>query len=419
MATALTNTMNSILQIFSDPMAEIPDTSIGWPRLLSSTGTSWLLDFVFHAIILITIFTIIGIGFVKWHNNVFQQDPPSATLMAGPSTPDASMNADIMVNYQVATATYGGIYTEQGRPHSNYSGRVDHLAVAAQITAGMRALIFDVWPNPSAPTQPCVVAMEQIQTPWYSPHFTSGVTESGYSNWKMLTRPTSEDLLSLMNEVAATAPVTDPFFVILNLHGAMTVPYLNIIGVILDTAFSGRHMPVEYAKAAAPAFLCTAPVSVFVGNIFIIANIVVDPAFVTIANQTDVTNGAMTATKFAEQVNLLSVSGFPPGSATSPTQNVYSVQSSASISSKTATCQGTTGPTATPFPSATFCVIQPSTGGLDTTNDTLYADSSFSTCLATGAQFVGINVFDQATGSATQSVFNATFSTSGLRKKGT
>ena len=372
-----------------------PNTDISWPVL----GQNWIVDIVFHLIIFTTSIILMGVYFHTWHNNVFQQSPPSAVTGLAPAPFDASgVSTQMMVNFQVATANYGGIYTEQGRPYSGYCGRVDPLAVDDQITAGARALIFDVWPDPTNTTQPCVAIMEQNQGWWLNHGLTSGVTPSGQSNWRMITR-NSVDLLTMLNATAAAAPGSDPFFVLLNLHGAMTIPYLNTIGNVIETAFMGRHMAVEYAKGNAPALLAKAQVSAFSGCIFVMANIVVDPAWTALppvpnvpippgsSPQLIANTYAMAATRFAEQINLLS--NYSPPSTTSAQQNVVPLTS---VNTST-TSPGPIPPT----PPSTFYVIQPSIGTLDTTNDTQYSGSnSFFSCLKnTGAQFVGVNMFDQ------------------------
>ena len=374
-----------------------PDTDISWPRFISSTGQNWILDIVFHVVIFTTSIILIGVYFHTWHNNVFQQSPPSAVTGITPAPFDASgVSTQLMVNFQVATANYGGIYTEQGRPYSGYCGRVDPLAVDDQINAGARALIFDVWPDPTNTTQPCVAIMEQNQGWWLNHGLTSGVTPSGFSNWRMITR-NSVDLLTMLNATAAAAPGSDPFFVLLNLHGAMTIPYLNTIGNVIDTAFMGRHMSVEYTKGAAPTQLAKAQVSAFSGRIFVMANIIVDPAWTALppvpnvpiptgsSPQLIANTYAMAATRFAEQINLLS--NYNATAVPAAQQNVFPI---------TSVNTSTTTPVP-PNSSSTFYVIQPSIGTLDTTNDTQYSGStSFLSCLKnTGAQFVGVNMFDQ------------------------
>jgi hypothetical protein len=391
----------AILQSLVEPW---PNTDIGWPDFISTTGRSPILDIIFQAVILALVFVLMVVGWTAW-SNVYHTPSPPKILKETTRQPFSNSTSDLMINYQVATASFGGIYTEQGRAWSGYNGTVSSDAVHDQINAGARAIIFDVWPDPANKTQPIVATMEQNSGWWISSGgLTNGVTNSGYSNWKKLTR-NSQDLKSLLSEASAAAfsqgnpQYTDPFFIILNLHGAMTIPYLNTVGTILDTAFTGRHMPTEYSKNGGASILCSAPVSAFQGRIFVTANIVIDPAFQSLpglTTQEDVNTAALTqSNKFAEQINLLS------GSPSS--QNVYSIPGSAAITTtKAPACPGNTTATTVPLPKTTFCIIQPSIGITDTVNDTQYTGSTtYAACRKTGAQFVGVNMFDQDTGSKT------------------
>ena len=369
-----------------------PNTDIGWPELLSTTGGSPFFEVIFHILVLGLSLTAIIIGFSVWGANYYQPGNPKSTVTQRVSFADAGFNTDdLMINYQVATAAYGGIYTEQGRTYSNYNGYVNPDAVDDQIAAGARALIFDVWPNPAAPTQPCVAAMEQNSGWWVtSGNLNNGISNGGFSNWKTLTRNVW-DLPSMLARIPA-AQQNDPFFVILNLHGAMTTTYLNTVGSSIITAFAGRRMPTEYDKNGGAGLLCNAKVSAFQGKIFTIANIVTDSGFQSLpglTSQKDVNATAMsTASTFAESINLL---------AGAPQNNIFSIPGSSTINTtKVAACPGkTSGLLEVSLPQATFCIIQPTTGSVDTANDTQYAGStSFINCLGTGAQFVGVNMFD-------------------------
>jgi hypothetical protein len=375
-----------------------PNTDIGWPDFLSTTGNSGIFDIIFHILVLSISFIAIVIGFSAWGANFYQPGIPKITVTTRTSFADAGFSPDdLMINYQVATAAYGGIYTEQGRTYSNYNGTVSADAVDDQITAGARAIIFDIWPNPANPTLPCVAAMEQ-NTGWWNT--TGGLTKidgaqlpgasnGGFSNWRKLTRNVGElaDMLNHIQQSNIVIQQQDPFFVIFNLHGAMTTTYLNTVGGIIKKAFDGRRMSTEYDKNGGAALLCTAKVSAFTGKIFTIANIVIDSGFQSLpgfTSQADINNAALEATTFAESINLLSGS---------PHSNVVSISSSSAIqSTKVPGCSTTTQ---VPLNQTTFTVLQPTTGSIDTTNDSQYTGAtSFISCLGTGAQFVGVNMFD-------------------------
>ena len=371
-----------------------PNTDIGWPELLSTTGGSGWFDLIFHILVLSISFIAIIIGFSAWSANYHTPGNPKITVTSRISFADAGLSPDdLMINYQVATAAYGGIYTEQGRTYSNYNGIVSSDAVDDQIAAGARAIIFDVWPNPANPTLPCVAAMEQ-NTGWWNTTGGlaipgSGISNGGFSNWKTLTRNVG-DLSDMLNHVQQSSIVIqqqDPFFVIFNLHGAMTTTYLNTVGGIIKKAFDGRRMSTEYDKNGGSGLLCTAKVSSFAGKIFTIANIVIDSGFQSLpgfTTQQTVNTAALGAATFAESINLLSGS---------PQLNVFSIPGASAI--QTTMVPGCSSSTQVPLPQTTFAVIQPTTGSLDTANDTQYTGAtSFINCLGTGAQFVGVNMFD-------------------------
>lgn len=376
--------MGSFVSTIFDPW---PTTDIAWPELLSTTGHSDVFDLIFHGLVLSISFIAIIIGFSAWSANYYQPANPKITVTQRMSFSDAGFDSDdLMINYQVATAAYGGIFTEQGRTYSNYNGYVHPDAVDDQIAAGARALIFDVWPNPANPTQPCVAAMEQNKGWWItSGGLSNGVSNGGFSNWKTLTRNVW-DLASILARVAAV-PQSDPLFVILNLHGAMSTAYLNTVGSNILTAFAGRRMSTEYDKNGGAGLLCTAKVSAFQGKIFTIANIVVDSGFQSLpgfTSQGDVNTSALAAATFAESINLLSGS---------PHTNIFTIPGSSAIqSTKVPGCSTTVQ---VPLSQTTLAVIQPTTGTVDTANDTQYTGAtSFISCLGTGAQFVGVNMFD-------------------------
>jgi hypothetical protein len=345
--------------------------------------------------------SIVIYGFLVWGANWNIPSNPKIMNTTRKSFLDAGFSTDdLMISYQVATAAFGGIYTEQGNSLSNYNGYVHPDAVDDQIAAGARAIIFDVWPNPTSPTQPCVAAMEQNAGWWnttggLTTSTTSqlpGISNGGISNWKTVTRNVW-DLASILAPIQ-NAPLNEPFFVILNLHGAMTATYLNTVGSIIINAFRGRRMSTEYDKNGGAGLLCSATVSAFTGKIFTIANIVIDSGFQSLpgfTTQATVNYAALEATTFAESINLLSGS---------PQNNVFSIPGSSTISTQNTQPCPTTKATGllVPLPQTTFAVIQPTTGSLDTTNDTQYTGTtSFINCLKTGAQFVGVNMFDAGT----------------------
>jgi len=382
--------MGQVLTTALDPW---PNTDISWPELLSTTGAAPMLDILFHSIVLLTSFAIIVTYFSVWGANWSAPSMPKITTTQRISFTDASFNIDdLMINYQVATAAYGGIYTEQNHSLSYYNGTVSPDAVDDQIAAGARALIFDVWPNPADPSQPCVAAMEQSTGWWMTSGGLaasgSGISNGGSSNWKRLTRNV-ESLPTMLQPLftAAAQYSSDPFFAIFNLHGAMTTAYLNTVGSMIIKALTGYRMSTEYDKNGGASLLCTAKVSAFQGKVFTIANIVVDSGFQSLpgfTTQGTVNTEAMNASTFAESINLLA--GYPH-------PNVVSIPGASAI--QTTMVPGCSSSTQVPLSQTTFTIIQPTTGSLDTTNDSQYmGTTSFINCLGLGAQFVGVNMFD-------------------------
>jgi hypothetical protein len=150
-----------------------------------------------------------------------------------------------IINFKIATAAFGGIYTEESRNGLNpYIGTVDPEAARLQVLAGARAIIFDIWPDPANPSQPVVCAMKDLGNDWW---VNKGGLDRGvgrYSNWKMVTR-NKVPVAQMLDAAVSTAfgqgnQQTDPFFLILKLHGAMTVPYLNTLGTQVAGALGGK-----------------------------------------------------------------------------------------------------------------------------------------------------------------------------------
>ena len=139
-----------------------------------------------------------------------------------------------MINYSVLTANFGGIFTESPTWLSPWNGTVSPDAATLQVEAGARAIVLDIWPNPADMSQPVVCAMmdltqHTIQKWWLNNGLNKNVHR--YSNWNAVTRNTAPvgDILRAAINAAFASPTGkqngDPFFLILKLHGAMTLPY--------------------------------------------------------------------------------------------------------------------------------------------------------------------------------------------------
>lgn len=159
-----------------------------------------------------------------------------------------------LMNYTIATANYAGIFTEDNSAplKSRYIGTVDMEAVVLQVEGGARALVFDIWPDPENLSQPVVCTMARPDL-WASVADIAPTRGTGlHSNWQITTRNTSPAGPLLAAAVATAHPqgqeqVSDPLFLILRLHGAMTVPYLDTLAAQLQNALAGTQMGAESA----------------------------------------------------------------------------------------------------------------------------------------------------------------------------
>jgi hypothetical protein len=288
-----------------------------------------------------------------------------------------------MHTLQVATANFGGIFTENAGGLSPYTGSVSADAARLQVEAGARAIILDIWPDPAAPANPVVVAMADTQKSWVQNWWvrTGGLGEGvgRYSNWQRMTRnsaPVADVLGSAVQTAfAGTNPQkTDPFFVILKLHGAMTIPYLNTLGTIVQSAIGGNGMEVStWGNAKNQKALATEPVLSFSSRAFVIVipdiqssynvlppNVRDYPTFLskfqttTLATYTNAIEQSQN-TMFFDPTNIAAISTDVSG----------------------------------------LVIIQPSIGGPATDNKDLFTGTSYSACRATGAHMVAVNLFSQ------------------------
>jgi hypothetical protein len=347
-------------------------------------------------------------GTRKEFNTMITSASNPAPLNPAPTTyPDSTP----MSLFQVATANFGGIFTEPNNSLNPWLGSVNTAAVTLQVQAGARAVIFDVWPDPSNPGSPIVASMMDVQQWYYQRQWASpGNMNKGvgrYSNWNLLTRNTAplSDILTAATNAAFNGPASqqnsDPFFIILNLHGAMTAAYLNLIGTSITSAVGGHAMGSEWTLSANNNSLFqTAPVSNFStggGRAFVIAipDIQTDgyyslPGVDTLQGFLNAVLPSSTATNFNLYASFINAVNLIP-SATS--QLLYTPDALSTV--KTVVQPSSTG---TPV-----AIIQPSIGAQVTDNDPLFgiSSTSYTECMNSKAQFVGINLFtSNATDSA-------------------
>ena len=294
-----------------------------------------------------------------------------------------------MINYSVLTANFGGIFTESPTWLSPWNGTVSPDAATLQVEAGARAIVLDIWPNPADMTQPVVCAMmdltqHTIQKWWLNNGLNKNVHR--YSNWNAVTRntvPVGDILRAAINAAFASPTGTqngDPFFLILKLHGAMTLPYLNNLGNIVNAQINptgaganGYAMNSGYSSCKNQNKMNTAPVNDFLNKVCVIVVPDIQPEYDILpdGNNTYVKfTTAFLGTTMGEATNYMEQGP----------QTVFFEPSGISKISEGAL--NTFG----------FCMVQPSIGGPTTNNDSLFT-TDYQTCMKSGAQFVAVNLF--------------------------
>jgi len=312
-----------------------------------------------------------------------------------------------MVSFNVATANFGGIFTETQTLMNPWTGSVNAAAVRLQVEGGARAVVFDIWPDPVDSAKPVICAMTDHREFWYARWWRSNGLARGtsnFSNWRLQTRntlPVGEVLQTAVTAAFDSAPGTqntDPFFMILNLHGAMTVPYLNRLGSTVETALQGYGMASQYANAGQQDKLCNAPVSHFMNRVFVIVVPDTNDAFYSLPG---ISNGP----KFVEALKQTKMGQVMNAVQDSTHQIAFESGSLAQVQKPSQpNCVSAGGALLTPA-QAGFCLVQPSIGGATTDNATAYANTSWTACQQAGAQFVAVNMFDPNSTDAVMSQF--------------
>jgi hypothetical protein len=216
-----------------------------------------------------------------------------------------------------------------------------------------------------------------------------------YSNWQKLTRNSVPlgDVLTSAVTAAFNAPggtqLSDPFFIILNLHGAMTLPYLSRLSMIVGNAVGAYSMGADWIRAKGQRGLCTEPYTTFLGKAFVIVCPDVQPGFNSLPNTNswDDFVQQFLASDMGERTNAIELA---------PNTMRFRPTNIAALGTASQPNCVAGGPSLKP-PAAGFCIIQPTIGGQHTTNTNLYASPSYTGCLATGAQFVAVNLFSTDT----------------------
>jgi len=321
-----------------------------------------------------------------------------------------------MVAFNVATANFGSIFTEKQGMLQPWTGSVSAAAARLQVEGGARAIIFDIWPDPADHTKPVVCSMldhrEWATARWWRSNGLNRGT-SNFSNWRLMTRnklPAGEALTAATNAAFTSSPGTqntDPFFMILNLHGAMSLDYLNLLGSIVQQAVQGYGMAALYSQAQQQDKLYNAPVSDFMNRVFVIVVPDIDPSINSLP-------GVNNWTTFKTQFLTTTMGQVTNAIQYQPNQIAFDVGSIGSIATPSKNCVPG-GPALTPA-QAGFCMVQPTIGGSTNDNTSAYSNTSWVSCLQSGAQFVGINMF--STDAVTAQFFDPAYFGTWSFKKG-
>jgi hypothetical protein len=300
----------------------------------------------------------------------------------GPETP--------MNQFSVATANFGGIFTEDGAV-SPWIGTVNPNAARLQVEAGARAMVLDIWPDPANLQKPVVAAMRDVQKwtmhqHWFNLGLNKGVGR--YSNWNRLTRntaPAGAILKAALKAAFQGKQSTDPFFMILRLHGAMTKEYLNTLGSIVQEAIGPNAMGAEWNNCQNQGQICSAPVSDFFSRVFLIVLPDIQSGYNSLPN-------INTYAAFTHAFLQTKLGGITNAMEQLPNTMAFEPSGSAAITmANQPACKP--GMAQQTLAQMGFCLIQPSIGGSTTDNTTLYGSPTYQTCLQSGAQFVAVNYF--------------------------
>jgi len=301
-----------------------------------------------------------------------------------------------MNQFSVATASFGGIFTENPSGLNPWIGAVSPEAARLQVEAGARGLILDVWPDPNTRV-PVVCSMIDNQAWniqwWWKNYFGMKNGVGRYSNWNKMTRNTAPVASIIQTALKAAfmgspgTQNTDPFFLILKLHGGMTVPYLDNLGDLVRNAIGGNAMGADWNRCANQKNICSVAASQFLSRVFLIVIPDIDPNYNILPNIS--TYAAFTTlfltTRLGEITNALEQI---------PNTMFFEPSGNTTISAPSQpACGGNLGAPPQSLAQTGLCIIQPTTGGTTTSNSDFYSTDSYDTCLKSGAQFVALNFF--------------------------
>jgi hypothetical protein len=279
-----------------------------------------------------------------------------------------------------------------------YAGSVDPEAARLQVYAGARAIIFDIWPDPTQPAQPIVCSMTDVtqtavQRWWYNNGLSKGVGR--YSNWQLRTRnkQPAQTMIAAAVQAAfdsSNKQAGDPFFLILKLHGAMNTAYLNRLGAQVGAALNGRGMAMQAANQYNMNEYCNVPVSEFLNKAFVIVIPDIQQGYYSLPTirTHDKFATAFKGTTLAQYTNVLETQ-----------MNTVFFDPNTSLNALKAevipACGGGTNLVAPT--TAGFTVLQPTIGGTATTNNEIMPNATWADLMESSAHFVAVNLFSSNT----------------------
>jgi len=301
-----------------------------------------------------------------------------------------------MIKYQVATANFGAIYTENPTLLNPWTGSTSADAIRLQVEAGARAIILDIWADPVDSSKAIVCAMmdltkNTVQNSWLGGGLNKGV--SRYSNWNMLTRtkaPVGEVIHAAISAAFNSSPGpqnSDPFFLILKLHGAMTTDYLNRLGAIVNANVhaKGYAMNSAYNACKNQTKMFSAPINDFASKacIMVIPDINSGYNSLPSVNTYPAFTASFLTTTLGEATNYLEQN---------PNSVFFEPDGIATVSVANQPNSNTIGGPSQSLAQIGFTIVQPFIGSSITDNDRLFT-TSYTNCLQSGAQFVAVNLF--------------------------
>ena len=198
------------------------------------------------------------------------------------TNPDIS-GETLLVQLSIATANFGGIYTYQKDKLlpslSPWNGKVSAEAAILQVKSGARAIVFDIWPDPTNRMNPIIAAMkdmtDDIAFTWWRE---KGLENSnGYSSWinTACNKGPAADIIGKAVDTAFSTGIEDPFFLILNVHGYNDDNYLNNLGTLLSTRIEDNR--IYNQKGFQSDNINTITLNKLKGKVFVIVNPDDDP----------------------------------------------------------------------------------------------------------------------------------------------